>query len=67
MVSTISGFSLILFIAAVASSISAAPSAALVGRKVFDVRSYGARGDGKTDNTMVVKFLVLFLIQLIQH
>ncbi|CAA0341184.1 putative glycosidase [Arabidopsis thaliana] len=52
MVSTISGFSLILFIAAVASSISAAPSAALVGRKVFDVRSYGARGDGKTDNTM---------------
>lgn len=54
MVSIISGFKLILFIAAVASIISAATSATLAGRKVFDVRSYGARGDGKTDNAIVV-------------
>ncbi|KAG7587490.1 Pectin lyase fold/virulence factor [Arabidopsis thaliana x Arabidopsis arenosa] len=52
MVSIISGFKLILFIAAVASIISAATSATLAGRKVFDVRSYGARGDGKTDNAI---------------
>ncbi|EOA34325.1 hypothetical protein CARUB_v10021845mg [Capsella rubella] len=53
MASTISGFMLILFIAAVASnSISVAASTALAGRKIFDVRNYGARGDGKTDNAI---------------
>lgn len=67
MISTVCIFRLILFIAAVASSISAAASTALAGRKIFDVRSYGARGDGKTDNAIVVKFLVFILIQLIQH
>ncbi|CAA7036988.1 unnamed protein product [Microthlaspi erraticum] len=51
MASTICCFSLILFIAVVASSVSTA-STASVGRKIFDVRSYGARGDGKTDNTI---------------
>ncbi|XP_010472056.1 PREDICTED: exopolygalacturonase-like [Camelina sativa] len=53
MISTVCSFiRLILLIAAVASSIAAAASIPLPGRKIFDVRSYGARGDGKTDNAM---------------
>ncbi|CAH2067813.1 unnamed protein product, partial [Thlaspi arvense] len=53
MASTVLGFTLILLISAVAAgSVSAAGSSALAGRKVFDVRRYGARGDGKTDNAI---------------
>ncbi|CAN8233915.1 unnamed protein product [Cochlearia groenlandica] len=51
MVSTVSCFSLILFIAIVTISVSTA-STARFGRKIFDVRNYGARGDGKTDNAI---------------
>ncbi|KAL1219123.1 Exopolygalacturonase [Cardamine amara subsp. amara] len=52
MVSNVCCLMLILFIAAVGSSVSATGSTSNDGKKVFDVRSYGARGDGKTDNTM---------------
>ncbi|XP_048615947.1 exopolygalacturonase [Brassica napus] len=47
MANTVCCLTLILFIASLASGVSAAAPA---GRMIFDVRSYGARGDGKTDN-----------------
>ncbi|KAJ4874492.1 Pectin lyase-like superfamily protein [Raphanus sativus] len=52
MANTACGLALILFISSVASGVSAAAPAASFGRKIFDVRSYGARGDGKTDNAI---------------
>ncbi|VVA95735.1 unnamed protein product [Arabis nemorensis] len=48
MLSTICCFTVILFFAAIASNVSAA----FYARKIFDVRRYGARGDGKTDNAI---------------
>lgn len=56
MANTVCGLTLILFIASLASGVSAAASAASGVRKIFDVRSYGARGDGKTDNAIVLNF-----------
>ncbi|ESQ27273.1 hypothetical protein EUTSA_v10018650mg [Eutrema salsugineum] len=52
MASTVCGFTLILFIAAVTSGVSAAASTSFAGRKIFNVRKYGARSDGKTDNAI---------------
>lgn len=64
MANTACGLALILFISSVASGVSAAAPAASFGRKIFDVRSYGARGDGKTDNAIVLNILI-FLIQIV--
>ena len=55
MANTVCCLTLILFIASLASGVSAAASA---GRMIFDVRSYGARGDGKTDNAIVLNILI---------